>query len=280
MILVIKLSGKVLEAGPARRRLSRQIETLASQGEDLIVVHGGGKQLTDLCQRLHIESVQHNGRRVTDAETLDAAKMVFSAINRDLVAALTAKGLRAVGISSFDAQLVRCRRRPPIPVVLPGSPLDEAELVDFGLVGEVESVDPSFLQQLWKLEAIPVMSCLCADETGQILNINADTLAAELAVAIGADRLISVSDVNGLYLYSQDASTRIPEITPEQAREYLEQGIFTAGMIPKVETVLDALEKGVPVVQIVSGLDDQALLLALESRGGTLFRKSPTGLQS
>ena len=274
MILVIKLSGKVLEAGPARRRLSRQIATLASQGEDLVVVHGGGKQLTDLCRRLQIESIQHNGRRITDAETLKAAKMVFSAINRDLVAALTAKGLRAVGIASFDAQLVRCRRRSPIPVVIPGSPGNEMELVDFGLVGEIESIDPFFLRELWKLETVPVVSCLCADPTGQILNINADTLAAELAVAVGADRLISVSDVKGLYLDAEDPSTRIPEITADQAREYLERGIFKEGMIPKVETILGILEKGVPVAQIVSGLDDQALLLALDSRGGTLFRKS------
>ena len=196
-----------------RRRLSRQIATLASHGEDLVVVHGGGKQLTDLCRRLQIESIQHNGRRITDAETLKAAKMVFSAINRDLVAALTAKGLRAVGIASFDAQLVRCRRRSPIPVVIPGSPGNEMELVDFDLVGEIESIDPFFLRELWKLETVPVVSCLCADPTGQILNINADTLAAELAVAVGADRLISVSDVKGLYLDAEDPSTRIPEIT-------------------------------------------------------------------
>ena len=274
MILVIKLGGKILEGVEARLSMSRQIAELARQDHQVLIVHGGGKQLTEMSQRLGLSTIRHEGRRVTDEATLEVAKMVFSSVNRELVASLIASGAAAIGISSFDANLVRCRKRPPIPLTLKESSREgKVQLIDFGLIAEIESIDTTVLRQLWELQWIPVMSCLCSDPQGQILNINADTLAAELAIALPATRLISVSDVEGIYLDSRDPSNVISELSIEQAQRYLREGILSDGMVPKVETALKVLRQGVEAVQILSGLRQNALLDGLAGETGTLFSR-------
>ena len=273
MILVIKLSGKVLEDTEKRLEICRQIGELSRDGYQMVIVHGGGKQLTRLSERLGIPTVQHQGRRVTDGETLELAVMVFSLINRTLVAALLGLDVTAVGISAFDGRLTRCRRRPPMAVETTDSTGQRGlEEVDFGLVGEIERIEPALVLNSWQSGLTPVISCLGADSRGQILNINADTLAAELAVALPAARLLSVSDVAGLYLEVGDPQTQVAELTSQQARTYLQEGRITDGMVPKVETALKALEQGVPCVQIVSGLEKNALLQGLKDQAGTLLR--------
>lgn len=268
MNLVIKLSGKVLEQESFRRSLCRQITSLVRASHQILLIHGGGKQLSDLCNRLGIPVVQHEGRRVTDEPTLKAAKMVFSAANRDLVASLNSCGAKAIGFSSFDAGLVRCRRRGPISVQTEGSNgRSEQRLVDFGLVGEIESVDPRLIQDLWAADLLPVVSCLCATGDGRILNINADTLAARLATALRADRLVSVTDVDGLYL--DDFRTTVPRLTADEVRLHLRSGAIGDGMIPKMQTALTALEQQVPMVQIVGGLAPNGLIRGIEGRAGT-----------
>ena len=262
MILVIKLSGKVLEEDKLRAQLCRQIAQLAQDDHQLVVVHGGGKQLTDWSNRLQIPIVQHQGRRVTDEATLELATMVFSAINRDLVAGLVAVGLSPIGISAFDGGLTSCRKRPPLSV-------SGSEPIDFGLVGEIEVIDISLLEKFWENGWVPIVSCLGADPEGQILNINADTLAAELAVELKAARLISVSDVEGIYLDINDASSCISELSRTEIQALLSEGRLTNGMVPKVQTALKVLEGGVGEVQIVSGLKEKALLDALEGKAGT-----------
>jgi acetylglutamate kinase len=268
MILVIKLSGKVLEQEGLRRSLCHQITSLVHASNQVLVIHGGGKQLSSLCERLGLPVVQHEGRRVTDEPTLEAAKMVFSAANRDLVASLNACGAKAIGFAGYDAGMVRCRRRGPIPVRTRGSGgLPEERLVDFGLVGEIESVDPRLIRDLWRADLLPVVSCLCATDDGQVLNINADTLAAQLAAFLGADRLVSVTDVDGLYL--DDPSETVPRLTAAEVRSHLGSGAISDGMIPKIQTALKALEQQIPMVQIVSGTAPDGLINGIEGRGGT-----------
>lgn len=270
MILVIKLSGKVLEEEVYRRSLCRQIVKLFKSKHQIVVVHGGGKQLTDLCARLGISSVQHQGRRVTDEATLDAAKMAFSAINRDLVAALLSSGSQAIGFASFDAGLVHSRRRAPLPIrTVTETGERRTELIDFGLVAEIDRVNPSILSSLWECQVIPVISCLASTEEGQILNINADTLAAHLSAGLQAHRLISVTDVEGIYFDLDEPSSKIDELAASQARVYLEEGRFTEGMIPKIQAALRAIEMGVPEVQVVSGLKPDGLLQGIEDKAGT-----------
>ena len=268
MNLVIKLSGKVLEQEDFRRALSRQIASLVRVPHRVLLIHGGGKQLSSLCERLGIPVVQHEGRRVTDEPTLDAAKMVFSAANRDLVASLNSCGARALGFASYDAGLVRCRRRGPIPVRTAGSNGGSGKrLVDFGLVGEIESVDPRLIEDLWATNLLPVVSCLCATDDGRILNINADTLAAQLAAALRADRLVSVTDVEGLYL--DDFRETVSRLTAAEVRVHLRSGAISGGMIPKMQTALQALEQQVPMVQIVGGLSPDGLIRGIEGAAGT-----------
>ena len=265
MILVIKLGGKVLEEEKPRLRLCEQIGVLAHQGHRIVVVHGGGKQVTDLSTRLGIPVIQYQGRRVTNEATLQVVKMVLSAINGELTAALISRRVAAVGMAGFEGNLLRCCKRPPVTLRIDGK--DQA--VDFGLVAEVEETDPHFLFQLWELGLVPVVSCLCADAQGQILNLNADTVACELAVTLEAARLISVSDVDGVYLDPLDPSTRVSELEAERAREHLERGQLKEGMVAKVETALKALERGVTSVRVVSGLTENGLLEGLEGKGGT-----------
>ena len=270
MILVVKLGGSVLGEAELRRQLCQQLAGVEKDQHELVVVHGGGRQLTDLSRRLGDPIVQRQGRRVTDEATLEAAKMVFSAINRNLVSELLAEGVCAVGIASYDGGLITCRRRPPISVInveVPGP--RSIEQMDFGLVGEVESIDRTVLERFWESGFTPVISCLGADRNGQIFNINADTLAAELAVALQASRLISVSDVEGIFLDVDNPSSCVRQLTVGEAKTFLEEGRLTHGMVPKVETALSVLEKGVGAVQIVSGLSSSALVDALNGKTGT-----------
>jgi len=268
MNLVIKLSGKVLEQESFRRSLCRQIASLVRAPHQVLLIHGGGKQLSSLCNRLGIPVVQHEGRRVTDEPTLNAAKMVFSAANRDLVASLNSCGAKSIGFASYDAGLVRCRRRGPIPVrTAGGNGRPGKRMVDFGLVGEIESVDPGPIYDLWDLDLLPVVSCLCATDDGRILNINADTLAARLAAELRADRLVSVTDVEGLYL--GEFRETVPRLTADEVRVHLRSGAISDGMVPKIQTALNALEQQIPMVQIVGGLSPNGLIRGIEGRTGT-----------
>ncbi|RPJ61636.1 MAG: acetylglutamate kinase [Acidobacteria bacterium] len=268
MKLVVKLSGKVLEDRALRLSIAHQVALLWTGGHRLLVVHGAGKQLTDLSRQLGIPVIQHQGRRVTDDRTLDAAKMVFSAVNRDLVALLVSQGTPALGITAYDALLSKSIRRPPLRVADAEGVVRE---VDFGFVGEISEVNREALRRLVEAPYLPVICSLCAEESGQVLNINADTVATEFAIGLGADRLVSVSDVAGIYLDPKDPTTLISRLSAAEAREYLQQGRFTEGMIPKVETALKAVEHGVTAVQIVSGIERDALVQAIEKDAGTLL---------
>lgn len=272
MKAVVKLSGKVLEQPGRRNLLAEQVAKLVEEGHRLVLVHGGGKQLTELCRKLNIEVVQVQGRRITDQATLNAARMAFSAINRDLVAALLSYGIPAVGFSAYDGFLTRAHRRPPLTVRYPQDQEEErTETIDFGLVAEINEVDPTLLDLIWSGGFTPVVSSLCADSGGAILNINADTLAAELALAVTADRLVSVSDVDGIYRNIEDPGTLISRLSIDELRDHLHHGTFTEGMVPKVQSALQLLERGLSVFQIVSGARPGALLEGLHDRGGTIL---------
>lgn len=270
MKLVIKLSGKVLEERALRLEMARQIAGLWAAGHRLVVVHGAGKQLTDLSKRLGIPVVQHQGRRVTDEATLETAKMVFSSVNRDLVALLVSRGVPALGLTGYDALLTRSVKRPPLRMTdAEGVTRD----VDFGFVGEILEVNGGALRRLVEAPYLPVICSLCADESGQVLNINADTLATEFAIGLKADRLVSVSDVDGIYLDLNDRSSLLRRLSAAEVRRYLKEGRFTEGMIPKVETALKAVEHGVAAFQVVSGIEPDALLKAIEKNAGTILTR-------
>jgi len=274
LILVIKLGGKVVEQEESRKEIAGQIIEIHKRGHRLVVVHGGGKQLDKMSHRLGIPIVQHRGRRVTDKTTLELAIMVFSLLNRQLVATLIGAGVPALGVSAFEGKVTLCQKRPTVSVrAFDKVGGEHVKRVDFGLVGDILDTDPAFLQRMWKENFIPVISCLGADSTGQILNINADTLAAEIAIGLQATQLFSVSDVPGIYLNMGKEKKWISKVTDKEVETHLHEGRFTGGMVPKVQAALKVLASGVGSVRILSGLQEGALLRALDGKAGTMIHR-------
>src|SRR5205085_260452 len=196
---VVKLSGKVTESQENLISLAEELALLHQVGIRICVIHGGGKQLSELANKLGVEQTIIEGRRVTDDATLEMAKMIFAGkINTEILAALRNHGIEAVGLSGVDGNIVNAARR------LPKNVLDretgEQKEVDFGYVGDVLQINARLLDVLLDQNYLPVISSLGADDDGQIYNINADTIAAEIAVQLGAEKLVLLSDVSGIYL--------------------------------------------------------------------------------
>src|ERR687886_2622413 len=209
---VVKLSGKVIEEHENLASLTEELALLHQVGIRVCVVHGGGKQLTELAEQLGVEQTIIDGRRVTDDATLDMAKMIFAGkINTDILAALRHRGVEAVGLSGVDGNIVLARRRPPKEIV--NRETGAREQVDFGHVGDVVEINARLLCVLLDQGYLPVISSLGADQEGMVFNINADTIASEIAVQLEAEKLILLSDVDGLYLRAGEPQTRLSRVT-------------------------------------------------------------------
>ena len=261
---VVKLGGDVLTA-PAVKVVAAEIARACASGLRLVVVHGGGPQTTELSRRLGIEPKLVGGRRITDEASLDVVKMVVAGrLNVDLVAALRAAGVPAVGLSGSSG-VVRAHRRPPR--VVSGS---GGAAVDFGLVGDVEAIDRALLDTLDAAGYLPVVACLGADATGTILNINADVVASQLAASVGAAALVACTAVGGVRRDKDDPATRIPRLTVAEARAAIVDGVVQGGMIPKLEEAFAPLAAGVGAVHIVAPAEIAASLAAPGSVGTLL----------
>lgn len=246
--LVVKLGGEVI-GGDSLGVVAADLAALA-QEMPVVVVHGGGPQATQLSKALGLETKQIAGRRVTDEPTLDVMKMVVAGkLNVDLCAALVAAGARPVGLSGASSLVITAERRPPR--LYPGA---GEEPVDLGLVGDVTGVDAALLRLLLGAGHTPVLACLGAAASGQVYNINADTVASRVAVALGARGLVLVSDVPGVLRDVSDPSSRLPRISVEEGRELIATGVVTKGMIPKLEEAFAALSDGVARIHIVGRL--------------------------
>src|SRR5499427_6614142 len=196
---VVKFSGKVTEDHERLISLAEELALLHQVGIRVCVVHGGGKQLTELAEKLGVEQTIIEGRRVTDDDTLEMAKMIFAGkINTDILAALRHRGVEAVGLSGGDGNIVHAERRPPKEVI--DRTTGESAQVDFGHVGDILEIDARLLRVLLDHGYLPVISSLGADDEGKVFNINADTIASEIAVRLQAEKLVLLSDVDGIYL--------------------------------------------------------------------------------
>jgi acetylglutamate kinase len=269
--MVIKLGGEIADHDQALRSLAQDISLLSHVNIRCVVVHGGGPQATELSKKLGLTPKMVEGRRVTDADTLDVAKMVFAGqINVEILSALRAQGVRAVGLSGVDGNLLHAVRRPP--KAMRDSATGETTMVDFGHVGDVTSADPHLLTLLVEHGYVPVISSLGSDDEGNILNINADTVASVIARSMGAAKLVSLTNVPGLMRDPKDPTTLISRLTVSEAKAAMTGGIISGGMAPKVESLIDAVEGGCEAGHILSGLDESAILLELfTDRGaGTL----------
>ncbi len=260
---VIKLGGDVL-APPALAAVAADIAR-AAVGRRLVIVHGGGPQATELSRRLGLEPRIVGGRRVTDAATLDVMKTVVAGrLNVDLVAALRGAGVPAVGLSGSSG-VIQARRRPPR-VVSGGG----AEPIDFGLVGDVEGFDRMPLDALAAADLLPVLACLAAGAGDEVLNINADVVASQLAAALGATALVACTAVGGVRRDKDDPATRIPRLTVAEAQAAIRDGVVQGGMIPKLEEAFAPLAAGVAAVHIVAP-GEIAASLAAPGAAGTLL---------
>jgi acetylglutamate kinase len=267
-IFVVKVGGEVLAEPKLRKALCEQIALLWSFSIRVVVVHGGGAELDAVCEAMHIPVQKVAGRRITSPEVLDAAKMVFAGqVHMDLLAELQAAGLPAVGLTGLDAGLLKATRRPPMAVVADGD--TEAKLVDFGLVGDIEAVDPGVLKHLLEGGYVPVVAPLSGGENGAIYNTNADTIAASLASSLGAEKLFFLLSVPGLLKDVAKPSSLIPHTTLEELTSLEAKGIISGGMRPKAAAVKAALLGGVPSVHLVSGLVPDALLAEVFTNEGS-----------
>jgi acetylglutamate kinase len=265
---VVKFSGKVTEDRENLSSLAEELGLLHQVGIRICLVHGGGKQLTELAEKLGVAQTVINGRRVTDDETLELAKMIFRGkINTEILSELRKRNISAVGISGIDGGIVRAQKRPP--KMITDRETGVKETVDFGHVGDVVDVDVSLINTMLDSGYLPIISSLGADDEGRVFNINADTIAAELAVKLSAEKLVLLSDVNGIYLNQGDENTKLSRLTVDDARHLITSGRATGGMIPKLENLVSVLTRGVGSAHVVSGTQRNAILSEVFTDQGT-----------
>ena len=255
-VFVVKLGGEVLSRTRRIEALVEQAGVLQALGVRVVIVHGGGPQSTELSERLQHKARMVAGRRVTGPEDLKVAAYVLNgAVNTQLLAACRACGIPAVGLSGVDAGLVTARRRPPVKMEGAGE-----EPVDFGFVGDIGKVDPAVLDLALGDGLTPVVSPLSADRKGNLLNINADTVAASLAVALKAEKLVLTMAAPGILEDRSDPSSLVSYLDLAGLRKLREQGALGDGMLPKATAIESAIGGGVPRVHLVSGSTEDALL--------------------
>lgn len=258
-IFVVKFSGKVTEDKENLASLAEELALLHQVGIKICVIHGGGKQLSELAQKLGVTQTVIDGRRVTNDETLELAKMIFAGkINTEILAALRQRGTTAVGLSGIDGNIVHAEKRPPKSIK--NKATGKMETVDFGNVGDVLQINARLLQLLLENDYLPVVSSLGADDDGRIFNINADTIASEISAQLKAEKLILLSDVNGFYLEADKPETKIPHLTIAEAEDLITEGKATGGMIPKLQSIISLINRGVKSAHIISGTKRNALL--------------------
>jgi len=250
-VVVVKYGGNALAGTSEHDALdvfARDIVLMRLVGMRPVVVHGGGPQISDLMSRLGKETEFRNGLRVTDAETVDIARMVLiGQVNPQIVAAINVHGDYAVGVSGEDGGLIRAVARDP----------------ELGFVGDVVSINPAVLNRLIEEEFIPVVATVGTDADGQAYNINADTVAGEVAVALGAEKLVYLTDVEGLRRDLDDAESLIRQTNPSELEALIADGTIAGGMIPKVTSCVDAVRRGVRRAHILDGRIEHVLLLEL-----------------
>ena len=257
-IVVVKYGGNAMINEELKHDVMRDMVLMSLIGVKMVLVHGGGPEISSMLKRVGKETEFIDGLRVTDEETSEIVQMVLAGkINKSLVAKLDNLGGRAMGICGMDGGLIK------------------AQMIDpkLGYVGKINSVNPQPILDLLEKGYIPVVSTIGCDETGHVYNINADTAAAEIAIALHAEKFVSMTDIVGLLYDKDDESTLIPEVEISEIEGYKAHGVISGGMIPKIEGMADAIYEGVHEAVIIDGRVPHSVLLEMFSdRGsGTLF---------
>lgn len=260
--LVIKLGGTLIEEVDLKDSIYQNLVLLDYVGMKPVVVHGGGAEISRQMEKEGKEAEFIEGLRVTDSETMEILhKSLGGKINKEIVLGLEKHGGLAMGVSGIDGNLVQATKL-------------DGEKGELGLVGEVEKIEPEIIEYLIDKDYIPVIAPMGADREGNSLNLNADTVAAELAAALKAEKLIILTDVPGVLEDPEDEDSLISELTLKEAQNLIDEGIIKGGMIPKVKACLKSVEKGVKRAHIIDGTIPHSLLLELltESGIGTMIK--------
>ena len=262
--IVIKYGGNAMTSEELKNAVMSDIVLLSLVGINVVLVHGGGPEISGMLKKVGKESRFIKGLRYTDEETMDIVQMVLSGkVNKDLVTLIQQKGGKAVGLCGLDGSMLKARR------------LTDADGTDYGYVGEVVAVNPDAIENAFENDYIPVVATIAEGDEGKAYNINADTAAARIAVAIGAEKLILLTDIRGVLRDPKDEDTLIHVIHSDEVQGLIDEGIISGGMIPKIACCVDAIEGGVRRTHIIDGRIPHSILIELLSDEGigTMFLK-------
>lgn len=261
-IVVVKYGGNAMINEQLKEQVMEDIVLLSLVGVKVVLVHGGGPEITDMLAKIGKKSEFVGGLRVTDRETVETVQMVLAGkINKTLVNLLQLKGGRAMGISGIDGHMIQAKMKNP----------------ELGYVGEITGVDVSPIMDMLDRGYIPVVSTIGCDDEGNVYNINADTAAAYIAGAMGAERMFAMTDISGILRDCNDPSSLIPHVTVSEAKKLFEEGVISGGMIPKVQCCIDAIDHGVKKVVIMDGRIPHSLLIETmtDEGAGTMVEGDP-----
>ena len=263
--IVIKYVGNAMINEDLKQKVMEDVSLMKYVGMQPVIVHGGGPDITQFLKKVGKKSDFVSGLRVTDEETVEIAEMVLDGkVNSNIVNLLNKRGVRAVGLSGKDAGLIKATKKMATVYDEEGN----KEKVDIGYVGQVDSIDASILRDLLDMDYIPVIAPIGVGEDGESYNINADYVAAEIAGALKAEKLLFMTDIEGVYKDFEDKDSFISSLTDVEAREYIKNGIISGGMIPKVEACLRSLDAGTQKVHIIDGRQPHAIILELLTEQG------------
>ncbi|HSB03650.1 MAG TPA: acetylglutamate kinase [Thermodesulfobacteriota bacterium] len=256
--IVIKYGGSSMEEEEVRRSFALDVVLLKYIGINPVIVHGGGPQISEMMKKIGKKSQFIEGMRVTDGETMDIVEMVLvGKVNKEIVNLINQQGGKAVGLSGKDGQLILAKK---MKLTRSQGADQPPEMIDIGLVGEVKSVNPEVIEALMRDNFIPVIAPVGAGEEGQTYNINADLVAGKVASALKAEKLILLTDVEGVL---DEKKQLVPTLLAQKAKRLMAQKVISSGMIPKVNCCLDALEEGVIKTHIINGTAEHAILLEI-----------------
>ena len=262
-VFVLKAGGDAFVSPETTRALMEQIGILHQVGIRVVLVHGGGPQSTELSKRLGLETRMVEGRRVTDAQTLEVSTMVLNGeINTRIVAMCRALGVPAIGVSGVDSGLIKASKRPPVK-------LPSGEIVDYGYVGDIQGIDSSIILKQLENDLVPIVSPLSSDDHGVLLNINADTVAAAIATELKAEKFILATNAPGILESLEDPRSLISYVDRQGLKRLRDEGKISGGMLPKVAAIERALAGGVPRVHVISYSQPDSLLLEVFTNEGT-----------
>lgn len=249
--VVVKYGGNAMQSEDITKTILQDIALLKIVGVNPILVHGGGPEINSMLKTMDIQSKFHNGLRVTDKDTMDVVQMVLCGkLNKDITSKLNCLGVKAIGICGKDAKLIEVKKK-------------KSEDVDLGYVGEITRINTKLLELLAGDEYIPVIATVGTGEDGESYNINADTAAAEIASALKAEKLIFLTDIDGIRRAENDPSTLIPVINLKEIQDMIDSGAISGGMIPKVKACVKSVQMGINRTHIINGTIPHPIMLEI-----------------